>query len=131
VQVEEIGEEEIGSVLSIIEETNSGPVHVSTEQTEKPPEPHIPPAAAFPPIVKPAKLNLDQFRAHSILPGSNNPISALNQQSTVKKVCKHCRSMNIERRRRIGWEKIVLPLLKSYRYLCYSCGRDFYAKRAV
>jgi hypothetical protein len=48
-----------------------------------------------------------------------------------KKACRHCHSKNIERRRRTGWEKIVLPILRKYRYLCYTCGRDFYAKRAA
>ncbi len=85
-------------------------------------EPVIISIAAIPSIT-------EQSQSQSILSSLATTDSSVNKRRTVKKACKHCNSMNIERRRRAGWEKIVLPLVKSYRYLCYTCGRDFFARR--
>jgi DNA-directed RNA polymerase subunit RPC12/RpoP len=74
-----------------------------------------------------------------VLDGTNITPSIINENldllssevSPQQKVCKYCQSSNILRKRRAGWEKTVLSLVNSYRYYCYNCGREFFAKRGI
>jgi hypothetical protein len=123
-------EKEVGSVLYIVEESVTASVNAPNVMTDRSPEPVIIPIAAIPATMKSSDLP-DEHRLQLVLPVGNNHIVAVNHQNSVKKSCKHCSSANVERRRRAGWEKLILPVMKKYRYLCYSCGREFYAKRAA
>ena len=119
-------EKEVGSVLFLAKENSTAFVNAPNVPADYPSEPLIDQIATIPAIVKSSNLhNEDRLQAGS--PAKNNP----SNHTIAKKACKHCSSMNIERKRRVGWEKIVLPVIKTYRYICYSCGGDFYAKRSV
>ena len=122
-------EKEVGSVLFIVEETVTASVNAPNLKTGFPPGANIIPIAAIPAIKSASDLQ-NEHRLQSAVPASDNHVAAVTHQPS-KKSCKHCSSANIERKRRVGWEKIVLPVIKTYRYICYSCGGDFYAKRSV
>lgn len=115
-------EKEVGSVLYILEERVAESVNAPNVMAGLLPEPHIVPLVTIPGTVKSSDLQ-PEHRLQPVLP--------VNHQINLKKACKHCSSANIERKRRAGWEKLVLPVMKKYRYICYSCGREFYAKRAA
>ena len=121
-------EKEIGSVLYIIDESSVTAESASASTGEYTSQ--IISIAAIPTTVTPASLPVEQSLRQPV-PNVANVVTSIDRPVPVKKACKHCSSANIERRRRAGWEKVVLPLVKTYRYICYSCGRDFYAKRAA
>ena len=84
-------------------------------------------------------LNVDELLQPPFVPSLSgdltgaipHSVARTGSLSKAKKCCRHCGSMNIERTRRAGWEKIILPIARSYRYICYACGKDFFSRRSV